>query len=140
MKYFEHLQQTLAIDPDAYSAKVSENRASSLMYALAGCLHMLRYAKNVRIQLIATVIVVILGIWLGLDAIAWAILVITIGINIVAEFMNAAIEASVNLTTSEQQPMAQMAKDVAAGAVLVATIVSVIVGLLVLAPPLWEKI
>src|SRR5689334_20527405 len=60
-----HIQQTLAIDPARYSLKVSENRVASFGYALAGCLHMLRYAKNVRIQLLATLFVGGVGLWLG---------------------------------------------------------------------------
>ncbi|HLA42162.1 MAG TPA: diacylglycerol kinase family protein [Aggregatilineales bacterium] len=135
----EYIRRTLAINPEKYSAKVSENRVRSFSYALAGCLHMLRYAKNVRIQMFAALAVISISLWLGLSRVEWAVIALIIGLNWFAEFMNAAIEATVNLASPEYHPMAQLAKDVAAGAVLLTAILSVIIALLLLVPPLWEK-
>jgi diacylglycerol kinase len=53
--------------------------------------------------------------------------------------MNAAVEASIDLTTSEYHPMAKVGKDVASAAVLLGVVNSVVVGLLILGPPLWER-
>jgi len=136
----KHLRSTLAIDPAQYSAKVSENRVASFGYAVAGCLHMLRYAPNLRIQAVATLLVVGLGAWLGLSALAWAVIVLTIGLNWFAEFMNAALEAAVNLASPEHHPMAQLAKDIAAGAVLVTTLMALLIAALLLLPPFWERL
>jgi len=58
----------------------------------------------------------------------------------VAEFVNTAVEAAVDLTTAERRPLARIAKDAAAGGVLVAAILAAIVGLLVLGPPLWARL
>ncbi|GAB4569888.1 MAG: hypothetical protein Kow0077_03150 [Anaerolineae bacterium] len=128
------------VNPEAFSYRVSTSRADSLKYALSGVLYMLRTQKNVRIQAAATVAVVVLGLWLEIEAWKWAILVLTIGIEWMAEFINAAIEAAVNLSSVEPHPMAKVSKDVAAGAVLVGAVVAAIVGLLLLGPPLWARL
>jgi diacylglycerol kinase len=140
MKIRHHIRSTLAIDPARYSQKVSENRLNSFVYALAGCLHMLRYAKNVRIQIAATLLVMVVSLWLGLSRIELAIIVLVIGLNWFAEFMNAAVESAINLASPDYHELAQMGKAVAAGAVLLTTLISLIIGLLLIAPPLWEKL
>lgn len=137
--FTEHIRKTLAINPEPHSLKVSENRWMSFGYALAGFLHMLRYAKNLRIQLIAVLVVLIVGLWLELSRLEWVMLTLVIGLNIFAEFMNAAIEATVNLISPEFHLMAQLAKDIAAGAVLLTTFTALIVALLIFGAPLLEK-
>lgn len=139
-RFFEHIRSTLAINPDPHSAAVSPNRLASFGYALAGLLHMFRYAKNVRIQTVAAVIAFGVALWLRLSRVELAILVIMVSLNFLAEFLNAAVEAAVNLATQDYHPMAQVAKDVAAGAALLMAITSVVVGLLLFAPPLWDKV
>jgi diacylglycerol kinase len=101
---------------------------------------MLRYSKNLRIQAVVTVIVCIIGFWLEISRIEWALIVLIIGLNWFAEFVNTAIEAAVNLASPDFHPMAQVAKDVAAGSVLLLTIIAVIMGALIFIPPFWEKI
>jgi diacylglycerol kinase len=113
---------------------------ASLRYALAGWLYMLRYQKNVRIQAIATILVFAVGLWLGLPPISWAILIMMITMNWIAEFFNAALEAVVNLASADIHPMARVAKDVAAATALLAAVASAIVGALVIGPPLLERI
>ncbi len=136
----DHVKKTLRIRMDGYSYQLSRGRWRSFVYALAGCLHMMRYAKNVRIQALATLLVLILGLWLGLDNTTWAILVLVIGLNGLAEFMNAAIEATVNIAAPEYHPMAHLAKDIGAGAALLAAVMALIIACLLLLPPLWDKL
>ncbi len=102
---------------------------------------MLRHQKNTRILLAATATIIPAAIGLGIDAQQWAILILTIGSVWVTEFINAAIEAAVNVSISEIHPMAKVAKDVAAAAVLITVIVAIFIGLLILGPPLldWLK-
>lgn len=138
-KVTDHIASTLHINPEAYSERISPNRVQSFGYALAGILHMLRYAKNVRLQFLATLIVFGLADWLELNRVEWAIIVLVIALNWFAEFLNAAVEAAVNLASPHYHPMAQVAKDVAAGAVLLMTLTAVVIGLLLMGPPLWEK-
>jgi diacylglycerol kinase len=130
----------MRINPEAYSPITSTSRVASLKYALAGCLYMLRYQKNTHLIAIATLLVVIVGLWLQISAIKWSILTVTIIIVWMAEFINAAIEAIFNLVSPEWHPMAKVGKDVAAATVLLGVIASIIVGLLLLAPPFWEKV
>ena len=88
------IHETLAINPEQYSLQVSRGRLSSFRYAVAGWLHMLRYSKNVRIQMIASVMVLPLTVWLQVPARDIALIVVVVGMVWLAEFMNAAIEAS----------------------------------------------
>ncbi|TVR23532.1 MAG: diacylglycerol kinase family protein [Anaerolineaceae bacterium] len=139
-KWLEALTGTARINPDEYSPITSRNRVVSLGYALAGWLYMLRRQRNTWLQAVASVAVVALGLWLGIDALRWAILVLTITMVWMAEFMNAAVEAAINLASAERHPMAQVGKDVASAAVLLGVVASVLVGLLILGPPLIDKL
>jgi diacylglycerol kinase len=67
----------------------------------------------------------------------WAILTLTIGLVFVAEMFNSVAEAAVDAVTLEYHPLAKAAKDIAAGAVVFAAIISVVVGLLLFGPRLW---
>ena len=128
------------MDPARYSPITSQNRRRSFAYAVAGCAYMLRYQKNARVMLAATLIVMAFAFWLGVEAGHWAILILAVGLVWLAEFINAAIEAAVNLTASEFHPMAKAAKDVAAAAVLIAVFAAVMIGLLILGPPLVNSL
>ena len=131
---------TMQIDPDEHSMITSPNRMKSLGYAIAGWLYMLRHQKNIRIQGIASIGIMIVAFWLGITTVEWAILILTITVVWMAEFMNAAVEAAVNLSTNEYHPMAKVAKDVASAAVLLGVVASVLIGLLILGPRLLDKL
>jgi len=118
----------------------SPNRVKSLGYAIAGWLYMLRHQKNTRIQAVASIAIFFVALWLGISTIEWAILILTITMVWMAEFINAAVEATVNLYTSEFHPMAKVAKDVASAAVLLGVVAAVLVGLLILGPALLLKL
>lgn len=138
-KVVDALTSTMRIQPDAHSFAVSHNRVVSLGYALAGWLYMLRWQKNTRLQGAASIAVMTLALWLQVSPLELALLVLTITIVWMAEFINAAVEAVVNLASPDYHDMAKVAKDVAAAAVLLGVVASVIIGLLVLLPPLIEK-
>jgi len=113
---------------------------ASFRFAFEGIVHVLKTQPNARIHAAISVAVVLAGLWLELDRIEWAILVVTMAVVWVAEFVNTAVEAAVDLATEEHHPLAKIAKDAAAGGVLVAAILAVSVGLLVLGPPLWARL
>jgi diacylglycerol kinase (ATP) len=136
----ETLTSTMKIDPDDYSLMTSQSRSASLGYAVAGWLYMLRRQKNTRIQAAASLGVMVLALWLKVDFTALAILILTITMVWMAEFINAAVEGMVNLASPEFHPMAKVAKDVAAAAVLLGAVSSVLIGLLILGPPLLAKL
>jgi len=112
----------------------------SFQYAFAGLWYALRTQRNARIHLLAALAVTAMGLWLRLDAPRWAVLALTIALVIFAEMLNTVIEAIVDLITPEYHPLAQIAKDVSAGAVLVTAIAAVVVGLLILGPPLLARL
>jgi undecaprenol kinase/diacylglycerol kinase (ATP) len=130
----------MKINPDAYSPITSHNRVVSLGYALAGWLYMLRWQKNTRIQAVASVLVMLISLWLQISFIELAIIILTITVVWMAEFINAAVEAVVNLASPELHPMAKVAKDVAAAAVLLGVVAAVLIGILILGPPLLAQI
>jgi diacylglycerol kinase len=112
----------------------------SFKHAGEGLFHAIRTQLNFRIHLVATALVLAMGTWLRLPGPSWAILVLTIGMVLVTEMMNTAAEALVDLASPDYHPLAKLVKDVAAGAVLVIAIASVVVGLIVLGPPLLARL
>ena len=112
----------------------------SFRFAIAGVRYVIRTQRNIRIQLGVGLGVVILGLWLGLAPTQWAALALAIGFVLVCEIGNTVVEVLVDLTCPDYNPLAKVAKDAAAGAVLVASLTAVVAGLLVLGPPLWEKL
>jgi len=139
-KVLDELTSTMKIDPNDYSLITSPSRIKSLGYALAGWLYMLRYQKNTRIMSVSSILIFAFAFWLQIDFTSWAILILTIMAVWMAEFLNAAVEAVVNLASPGFHPMAKVAKDVAAAAVLLGAVASVLVGLLILGPPLLHKL
>lgn len=112
----------------------------SFGHAFAGIGHGLRTQANLRIHLVAAIAVSIAGLLLQISTIEWAILVVTIMIVMSAELFNTAIEAVADRVGSEPHPLSKIAKDTAAGAVLIGAIGSVIVGLLIFGPRLLALI
>jgi diacylglycerol kinase len=118
----------------------SRNIIDSFRHAFAGLWYAFRTQRNTRIHLIITAGVIALGLWLGLSCTQWAVLVLTIGFVLVSEMLNTVAESLVDLVSPEYHPQAKIVKDVTAGAVLLGAIISIIVGLLVLGPPLWARV
>jgi diacylglycerol kinase len=118
----------------------SRNILDSFRFAFSGLWYALRTQRNTRIHLIVAAVVIALGVWLNLSPSQWAVLTLTIGFVLVSEMLNTVAETLVDLVSPGYHPLAKTVKDVTAGAVLLTAIVSVIVGLLVLGPPLWEKV
>jgi len=112
----------------------------SFDHAFAGVSHGLRTQINLRIHIAAAICVSIAGLLLQISTGEWAILVVTIMIVMSAELFNTAIEAAVDRVGCEPHPLSKIAKDTAAGAVLVGAIGAVIVGLLIFGPRLLALI
>ena len=114
------------------------NLLTSFRYAFAGLWYLLRTQRNARIHISISLVIIALGLWLGLNTTQWAVIALTIGVVLVAEFFNTVVEVIVDLVTEEYHPLAKIAKDTAAGAVLLMAMISVVIGLLILGPPLWR--
>lgn len=112
---------------------------ASLHYAFSGIYFCLRTQRNMRIHVVAGFSAMGLGAWLALPLMHLAIVSIVASLVVTMEMMNTAIENAVDLATHRRHPLAKVAKDVAAAAVLVSAINALLVGLLLLGPPLWVR-
>lgn len=109
----------------------------SFVYAWRGLWHAVRTQRNARVHLTIAAAAIALGLWLGIAPVEWAMVFVAITGVFVAEMFNTVAEACVDLATQEFHPLARVAKDVAAGAVLANAILSVVIGLFVFGPHLW---
>lgn len=116
------------------------SRIHAFGHAFRGWGHVLKTQQNAWIHSLIASLVIVLGVWLRISTVEWAILVITIAMVFTAEFINTSIEAVVDLASPAHHPLAKVGKDVGAGAVLVAALAAIVVGLLILGPPLWARI
>ncbi len=110
----------------------------SLGFAIAGVRHALRSQRNVRIHVGIACVAVIGGIVLRISRAEWAIVVTLIALVIGLELLNTAIEALVDLASPTFHPLAKIAKDSAAGAILLVALGSAAVGLIIFLPRLWQ--
>lgn len=108
----------------------------SFNHAIEGIVHTIRTQRNMRLHLIAAAIVLVMAMSLDIDRQGLIALVFAIGLVWVTELVNTAVEAAIDVATEQFDPAAKVAKDVAAGAVLVAATVAVVIGYLVLFDPL----
>ncbi len=118
----------------------SRNLLEAFCFALSGLWYTLRTQRNMRIHILVASAVVVLGVWLQLPADQWAILAVTIGLVLVSEMGNTVVESIVDLVCPEYDSLAKTVKDAMAGTVLLAAMVAVVVGALILGPPLWDKL
>jgi len=116
------------------------SRIASFRHAFHGWWHVIRTQENAWIHAVASGAVFGLSFWLGLAPFEWAIIFLTVGLVWTTEFVNTALEAVVDLASPDIHPLAKVGKDVAAAAVLIGALTAVIVGLLVLGPPLLSKL
>jgi len=106
----------------------------SLSYALNGIRLALCYEPHMRVHVFFAILALICGSIFRINEAEWLYLLMTITLVLFAELMNTALEANVDLTTKKQKPEAKVAKDAAAGAVLITSINSLICGLIIFGP------
>ena len=116
------------------------SRLRSFGYAFRGWWYVLRSQRNAWLHVIISVVVIGVSAWVRLKPLEWAIIVLTMAIVFAAEFLNTAIEAVVDLASPHKHPLAKVGKDVGAGAVLIAALAAVVVGALILGPPVWTRL
>ena len=116
------------------------SRITAFGHAFRGWWHVLKTQHNAWIHSVVATLVLIVGLWLGLPARDWAVIILGIAMVFTAEFINTAIEAVVDLASPIHHPLAKVGKDVGAGAVLVAALAAALIGLLILGPPLWARL
>ncbi len=114
----------------------------SFQHAYQGIVSAVRTQRNLRFHFFAALVVLIVGLLVGVSELELAVLLLTIVVVFVVEMLNTSLEFVVDLVTTEYHPLAKLAKDVSAGAVLVSSVGAVLVGLLILADdlgPLWTQ-
>ena len=105
----------------------------SFEHAYRGLIYVVRTQRNMRIHVIIAALVLIASLLVGVSKVELAVLVLVILLVLVTEMFNTAMEFAVDLVTKEYHPLAKLAKDVSAGAVLSSSVGAVLVGYLVLA-------
>ena len=126
--------------PNVQSAADKSTRAKFLggfAFAFAGLRYCFKTQINFRVHISISILVIILGLVLGLSWVEWALLAAVITVVMAAEMVNTMLESLVDLVTQEYHPLAEIAKDVSAGVVLLTALGSVIVGILLFLPKIW---
>lgn len=108
----------------------------SFGYAFEGIFAGIRGERNMKIHCFAAVCVVVAGVLLHISVTEWCICLVLFGLILSLELVNTAIEAVVDLVTEDKKPLAKLAKDTAAGAVLIAAVMAAMAGLLIFVPKL----
>ena len=110
----------------------------SFGYAFQGIFTCVRKERNMKIHCVAAVFVVIAGVILKISAIEWCICLALFGLVMALEHVNTAVEAVVDMVTEEYHPLAKVAKDTAAGAVLIAAMMAAIAGCIIFLPKIAQ--
>jgi diacylglycerol kinase len=113
-------------------------RALSFKYAFEGVATAFRDQPNLKLHLVAAIAVIFISYFLQITKTEWLVIILTVGFVITAELTNTAIEEVVDSFTDQVHPAAKKAKDVAAAAVLVASITAVIIGGAIFLPYLFS--
>lgn len=130
----------MRVDPKPYKANWNRNLYERTKYAIAGLLFMITREKSVRNIVLGAVITFALALWIRIDVVHTAILILSFGMLWTVETMNSAVEAVVDMVTQEYHPMAKVAKDVAASATLIATLTTISIASLLVIAPVMERL
>jgi diacylglycerol kinase (ATP) len=113
------------------SSRRAPNILESFNYAFEGIIHVLRTQRNMRIHFTIAAVVLIAGLASDVNRLELIALLLAIAFVLIAEMINTALEAAIDVATTAFDPMAKLAKDIAAGAVLIATVNAMAIGYLV---------
>jgi len=129
---------TVPTDREEHRTRRTPRILQSLNWAFEGVIHVLRSERNMRIHFALAAIVLILAFSYGVTKLELMALLVAISFVLIAEMVNTAIEATIDLATTSFDPLAKVAKDIAAGAVLIASVNAVVIGYLVFADRISE--
>ena len=121
------------------SSQRSPTIFDSFNYAAEGIIHVLRTQRNMRIHFLIAAGVLVFALFVGVDKLELIALLLSITFVLMAEMINTAIEGAIDVSTTAFDPMAKLAKDVAAGAVLIATLNALAVGYLVFSDRIGKR-
>jgi len=109
-------------------------------YAFSGLWYALRTQRNARVHVAIAILAILLGIILHISAVEFAMIFVAITAVFMAEMFNTVFELCIDLTSTEYHPLAKIAKDISAGAVLLSAMLAIVIGLFVFGPHLWSLI
>jgi diacylglycerol kinase len=109
-------------------------------YAFSGLWYALRTQRNARVHGVIALLAILVGVLLRISAVEFAMIFVAISSVFIAEMFNTAIELCVDMASPDYNAQAKIAKDVAAGAVLLSAMLSVVIGIFVLGPHLWAAV
>lgn len=112
----------------------------SFRYAFEGLAYVVRAERNARVHLAVSLVVVVVSAWLRLSRVEWVFIIMAIALVFAGEMLNTVVELVIDIVAPHQDSLAKHAKDVAAGAILIAAIAAAATGLIILGPPLWERV
>jgi diacylglycerol kinase (ATP) len=118
--------------------KKSRTLFESFIYAISGVIYSLKTQRNMRIHFLAALLVMILSKYLDLEEMEMVAVVFATALVIIAEMINTAVETAVDMITEKFHPLARIAKNVAAGAVLVAVLNAIIIGYVIFFDKLYN--
>ena len=111
----------------------------SFNFAFEGIIHVLRTQRNMRVHFAVAIVVLVAAVWVGVAKLELIALLLAIAFVLIAEMLNSAIEGAVDIATTSFDPNAKLAKDIAAGAVLIASVNALAIGYLVFAGKAADK-
>jgi diacylglycerol kinase (ATP) len=121
------------------SARKAPTLLDSFNYAFEGIIHVLRTQRNLRIHFSIAVLVLIFAVIVNVTKLELIALLISVTFVLIAEMLNTAVEAAIDIATTSFDPMAKLAKDIAAGAVLISAVNAIAVGYLVFANKVADR-
>ncbi len=122
------------VSRDELKVKGIRRLIKSFKYAASGLVYAFRYEQNIIVHSLATIVVILMGIFFRISYIEWLIIFLIVGLVIATELINTSIEATIDLITLEKHPLAKVAKDTAAAAVMVFALVAIAIGLIIFVP------
>lgn len=122
------------VSRDSLKTKGIKRLFKSFTYAFDGLKYAFKYEQNILVHTLAMIIVILAGIFFKISVFEWIALFLIIGLVIATELINTSIEATIDLITNEVHPLAKIAKDTAAAAVLVFGLTAIIIGCLIFIP------
>ena len=123
-----------SVSRDKLKQKGIKRFVKSFGYAVEGLKYAFKYEQNILAHSLATILVIIFGFIFNISFTEWLTLLLIIGLVIATELINTSIEAVVDLITLEKHPVAKVAKDTAAAAVMVFALIAVLIGIIIFIP------
>ncbi len=122
------------VSRDDLKKKGINRLVKSFTYAFDGLKYAFKYEQNILVHTLATILVIIAGIFFKISLTEWLVLALIIGLVIATELINTSIEATIDLVTKDVHPLAKVAKDTAAAAVLVFGLTAIVIGCIIFLP------